>query len=218
MTLTESLQSALENGFRQIGQLSIHPIDEGYLLCHLDDSGKVGSGDHSDLVRHTDPADAIEIGLYDESGRYRFTKGEISLKSGWVFELFDVAGLRQTLDHFYPASLGLWKAWKGGELHVQNLRDKLDRQTGMYRHSGKVSDAGAQEVIRETCGPSKRCSKRILWQIDEETPLEESEASRFDGILNGKSEPEAIPLVCQEACNHFVAQCRGKAKEEFEKG
>lgn len=218
MTLTDSLAAALDQGLRQIGQIAILPGDSGYRLCHLDDAEKVTRGDFSSLGRHTDPAAAIELGLYAADGHYRFTKGEISLQSGWLFELESVAEVRETLDHFYPAALGLWTAWKNGTLHVQTLREKLDRQTGMYRHAGKISDAGAQQVIRETCGPSKQCSKKILWPIDPATPLEDSEASRFDGILGGKTEPEAMPLLCQEACNHFVSQCRKKAKEEFEAG
>jgi hypothetical protein len=27
---------------------------------------------------------------------------------------------------------------------------------------------------------------------------------------------EAIPLLCREACNHFVAECRKAAKAEFD--
>jgi hypothetical protein len=55
-----------------------------------------------------------------------------------------------------------------------------------------------------------------LWKIDENTPLVDSEASRFNGIGSGLAEPQAIPLLCREACNHFVAECRKVSKREFE--
>ena len=41
-----------------------------------------------------------------------------------------------------------------------------------------------------------------------------SEASSYNGIPNGMSESEAIPLLCREACNHFVAECRKVSKSE----
>jgi sirohydrochlorin cobaltochelatase len=124
--------------------------------------------------------------------------------------------LRQALDHFYPACVGLHLAHQHGTLEVQNLRDKLNRQTGMYRYARTISDAGAQKLVQEVCGPAHQCAKRILWQIDENTPLEESEASQFNGVPGDFAASEAIPLLCREACNHFVAECRKAAKAEFE--
>jgi hypothetical protein len=56
--------------------------------------------------------------------------------------------------------------------------------------------------------------KKILWRIAAATPLAESEASRFPGVLPGVAPAAAIPLLCQEACNHFVAECRKVAKAE----
>jgi sirohydrochlorin cobaltochelatase len=125
--------------------------------------------------------------------------------------------LRQAVDQFYPACLGLFLAQRDGTLDVQNLRDKLNRQTGMYRFARTVSDAGAQQLVQTICGPAHQCAKRILWKIDENTPLDDSEASRFKGIVGDLPETEAIPLLCREACNHFVAECRRVAKAEFEK-
>ena len=69
---------------------------------------------------------------------------------------------------------------------------------------------------RKSAAPDTSVQKRILWQIDSQTPLEDSEASRFNGIPGDIPESEAIPLLCREACNHFVAECRKAAKAEFE--
>jgi sirohydrochlorin cobaltochelatase len=122
--------------------------------------------------------------------------------------------LRQALDQFYPAGVGLFLALRQGTLETENLRDKLERQTGMYRFARTISERGAQRLVRETCGPAHQCAKRILWQIDANTPLDDSAASRFNGIVGDLPEAAAIPLLCREACNHFVAECRRVAKEE----
>ena len=208
MTPTEKLNAALAEGVDRIGQIRI--LQKPFRLHHVDDQ------DLSILERHTDPRAAREIGLYSPEGDYRFTKGELSLRKGWLFELKDIAEVRRTLDYFYPASIGLWTAYEDGSIRIQNLRDKLGRQTGMYRHSANVSDAGAQDLVKSLCGPSNKCVKKILWKLDESTPLDDSEASRFDGILPDAEKSKTIPLVCQEACNFFVAQARKKSKEEFD--
>jgi len=127
--------------------------------------------------------------------------------------LADAEELRQALDQFYPAGVGLLLAQRNGTLETENLRDKLGRQSGMFRIARNISDAAAQRLVREVCGPAHRCAKRILWQIDANTPMEESEASRYDGIPDGVPETAAIPLICREACNHFVGECRRVAKE-----
>jgi sirohydrochlorin cobaltochelatase len=124
--------------------------------------------------------------------------------------------LRLALDQFYPACVGLFLAQQGGTLEVEMLRDKLNRQTGMYRFARSISDAGAQKLVQEVCGPAHQCAKKILWKLDAQTPLEDSEASRFNGIPGNVPESKAIPLLCREACNHFVAECRKAAKAEFE--
>ena len=216
LTPTQNLSRALDEGVNLIGQIRISqqssPEGTIYQLRHLDDEDK----DADLLEKHTNPRDAREIGLYGPDGHYRFTKGELSLKSGWLFELTSIEDLRLTLDHFYPTSVALWTATENGTIQVQNLRDKLNRQTGMYRHARNVSDQGAQELIKELCGPANQCVKKILWQIDQDTPLERSEASQFPGYLPEADPEKAIPLVCQEACNFFVASARKKSKAEFE--
>lgn len=218
MSLSTALQSALDSGIHRIGQLRIFKDQSSapYILCHRDDEEKVAAEDFTTLDEYQDPEPAREIGLYTPEGEYRFTKGELSLKSGWVFSFNHIKELRRAIDLFYPASLGLWQAEKNGIIRIQNLRDKLNRQTGMYRHSRNVSDDGAQHLIATLCGPKNKCVKKILWQLDTDTPLADNEASNFNGILERGDESDTIPLVCQEACNFFVAQCRKQSKKEFE--
>lgn len=208
MSLTQKLTEALDSGINQIGQIRI--LQNPLRLHHIDDVNL------DSLEVHTEPDDAREISLYSDDGEYRFTKGELSLKQGWIFQLKNIEDLRRAIDLFYPAALGLWQAHDSGRIRIQNLRDKLDRQTGMYRHARNVSNEGAQELVQCLCGPSNKCVKKILWKIDETIPLEDSEASRFEGIVGEAAEGTAIPMVCQEACNFFVSEARKKSKAEFD--
>lgn len=217
MSTATKLQEILATGVHRIGQIEILTEIGGYpyVLCHVDDAANVSAHSWNDLGIHEGPSAARDLSTYADDGTYRFTKGQINLKSGWVMPLKSAEDLRLALDHFYPACVGLFIAHRGGLLEIETLREKLNRQTGMYRFARSISDAGAQKLVQEVCGPAHQCAKRILWQIDTSTPLDPSPASQFNGIPSGP-EQEAIPLMCREACNHFVAECRKTAKAEFE--
>lgn len=213
--IAEQLARAIDDGVRRIGQLAIVPDTAGaaYAVCHADDLEQLRE-DPSALEVHHDPEEARRLSTWAADGHYRFTKGELSLRGGWCLLLDGAESLRRTLDGFYPAAVGLWLAERGGGADPEHLRDKLNRQTGMYRFARNISNEGAQRLVREVCGPGNCCVKKILWQVDRETPLEDSEASRFPGFIGEAA--ESIPLLCREACNHFVAECRKASKAEFE--
>ena len=214
MAISLKLKQLLESGVRRIGEIEIQATDSSdrFTLTHHLDAALVHEPDFGGLEVHRGGDDAREISTYSEDGRYRFAKAETSLKRGWVMLLESAEELRAALDQFYPAAVGLHLAALDGSLEVENLRDKLDRQTGMYRFARTISDRGAQQLVQEVCGPAHQCARKILWQIDANTPLDDSEASRFNGIPGDIPEAEAIPLLCREACNHFVAECRKAAK------
>ncbi|TAE75297.1 MAG: hypothetical protein EAZ65_07190 [Verrucomicrobia bacterium] len=215
MILAERLSRAVADGVRRIGQIAILPDRAGvpFVLCHMDDE----AGDFAALEVHEGPAAARGISTWAEDGHYRFTKGELSLRRGWRLHLASAEELLQALDAFYPANVGMHFAAVDGRLEIESLRDKLNRQTGMYRFARNLSDAGAQALVREVCGPGNCCVKKILWGLDAQTPLEDSEASRFDGVVGEIDRAAAIPLRCREACNHFVAEARKASKAEFER-
>lgn len=218
MSIARELRNLIEAGTHRIGQIEILTDVDGhdYVLCHHEDLDQCRSDGFGGLEHHRSPTAARDISTYAEDGTYRFTKGQTNLKHGWVLTLRGEEQLRQALDLFYPAAIALFLAKRDATLEVQNLRDKLGRQTGMYRYAGTVSNEGAQQLIKDICGPANQCAKRILWKIDPDTPLDDSQASRFDGIPDGLEESEAIPLLCREACNFFVSECRKLAKKEFE--
>ncbi len=218
MSTAKKLKDLIDSGIHRIGEIEIQTTNRNsqFILCHHEDLGQSKGVDFGGLELHDGPADARDISTYAEDGTYRFTKGQVNLKRGWVMTLASEQDLRLALDQFYPACLNLFLAWQDGSLEIETLRDKLNRQTGMYRFARSISDAGAQKLVQEVCGPAHQCAKKILWQLDLETPLDDSEASRFNGISGDIPSSEAIPLLCREACNHFVAECRKAAKAEFE--
>lgn len=218
MSIASELHKLIQTNVHRIGEIEIQTnvSNHAFTLTHWQDAESARQPEFGSLETHEGPEAAREISTYAEDGSYRFTKGQVNLRRGWVMTVADAEELRQALDQFYPACVGLHLARLRGNLEVQNLRDKLDRQTGIYRYARTISDAGAQKLVQQVCGPAHQCAKRILWQIDEKTPLEDSDASRFRGVPGDLPESEAIPLLCREACNHFVAECRKAAMAEFE--
>lgn len=218
MSTAKMLHNLLKSGIHQIGELEIQTNDRNsrYTICHTADIEQSQQPEFGGLAAHEGPSAARDLSTYAADGTYRFTKGQVNLKRGWVMLLRDEEDLRLALDQFYPACVGLFIAHQNGTLEIETLRDKLNRQTGMYKFARSISDAGAQELVQKVCGPAHQCAKRILWQIDPQTPLADSEASRYRGIIGEVPESAAIPLLCREACNHFVAECRQAAKAEFQ--
>jgi len=216
MSTASHLQKLVLLGIHRIGELefqanvSNHP----WVICHWRDAHHLVDLAGSGLEVHVGPAAARDLSIYTADGDYRFAKGQINLARGWALVVQNEEELRQALDLFYPAAVGLFLALQQGTLEVENLRDKLARQTGMYRSARTIRDAGAQQLVREICGPAHQCAKRILWQLDADTPLDDSEATRYSGVPGDLPPAEAIPLLCREACNHFVAECRRVAKQE----
>lgn len=211
MSLSQELLQLVRSGRRHIGEIAITEKDGAFTLCHHLDVEL----DHGKLEAHDSPDAARDISTYSEDGEYRFAKAQVNLKRGWLLKLANEKQLLRALDLFYPAGVGIFVAHENGSLKVEHMRDKLNRQTGMYKFARNISDEGAQTLIKDLCGPAHQCARRILWQLDEETPLKDSEASRYNGVCSG-GEDEAIPLMCREACNHFVAQARKISKQEFE--
>ncbi len=214
LTVAEKLRRALASGIQCMGEIAIETnagIDR-FRLCHVADVGRSKEVEGGGLAVFHGPGAARELASHAEDGSYRFLKAQRNLRRGWLLLLDSVADLRLALDHFYPACVGLWLAQQDGTLEVGNLRDKLQRQSGMYRLAKSLDDAALQALVPQTCSPAIPCARRILWQIDADTPLGPSAASQCSGLLDGVPATAAIPLLCREACNHFVAECLASAK------
>jgi len=214
-----ALQIALTD-CRRIGQIAIQKLDDGVLaLSHRDDETR------NDLKLFHSADDAIEIARYDDAGNYRPLKTAPNLQHGWRLELTTLDALRQALDYFYPGRLAVFVAWKSGRLRTAPLRDTLDRQSGMYRVAAKISDEQIDCVVGDFCRSDGGCLRTILWKRDKQGAVASTKLppEKFDPAFDQVRAPTrsrstipatAIPLLCQEACNLLVAECRKVVKGE----
>ena len=221
--MLNAIEPALEIALtdcRRIGQIAIQKLDDGVLaLSHRDDETR------NDLKLFHSPEDAIEIARYDDAGNYRPLKTAPNLQHGWRLELTTLDALRRALDYFYPGRLAVFAAWKSGRLRTTPLRDTLDRQSGMYRVAAKISDEQIDCVVGDFCRSDGGCLRTILWKRDKQGAVASTKLppEKFDPAFDQVRAPTrsrstipatAIPLLCQEACNLLVAECRKVVKGE----
>jgi len=208
--LRRLLESLLAGDRVCIGQISIERSDRDFVLCHRDDLGR------RDL--HDYPAEnAREIARFDDAGNYRPLKTAPDLRHGWRLEIVDLTKLRRALDYFYPGRLAMFAEWKENRLTTTTLRETLDRQSGMYRVSAKISDEQINDLVGRFCRSNDGCLRTILWKRDAAGASASSQlpARKFDPAFDQTGHGEsAIPLLCQEACNLLVAEARKIVKIE----
>jgi sirohydrochlorin cobaltochelatase len=197
----------------------------GFVLSHRDDASLYK------LQRYRDAEDAVEIAKYDDAGNYRPLKTAPNLRHGWRLELATVEELRRALDYFYPGRLAVFAGWKRGYLKTTALRETLDRQSGMYRVAAKISDPEINDLVADFCRSDSGCLRTILWKRDRNGVIASTKLpkEKFDPVVDqavacsrrpagdtraSHSEAAIIPLLCQEACNLLVAECRKVVKDE----
>jgi len=202
-----------------IGQILIEKrAGAAFVLSHRGDT----LPDQLQTYRYAE--NAIEIAKYDDAGNYRPLKTAPNLRHGWRLELATVEELGRALDYFYPGRLAVFAAWKSGYLKTTALRETLDRQSGMYRVAAKISDPQINDLVADFCRSDSRCLRTILWKRDRNGAIASTKLpkEKFDPSVDqmtastppGSAPPAAVPLLCQEACNLLVADCRKVAKGE----
>jgi sirohydrochlorin cobaltochelatase len=198
----------------------------GFVLSHRDDASL------HQLQRYRDAENAIEIAKYDDAGNYRPLKTAPNLRHNWRLELATVEELRRALDYFYPSRLTVYAAWKRGYLKTTALRETLDRQSGMYRVAAKISDPQINDLVADFCRSDSGCLRTILWKRDRDGVIASTKLpkEKFDPACDqvmaarshrpeddaraSHSEAATVSLLCQEACNLLVAECRKVVKTE----
>ena len=188
----------------------------GFVLSHRDDA----SLNKSQQYREAD--NAIEIAKYDDAGNYRPLKTAPNLRHGWRLDLATAEELRRALDYFYPGRLAVFAGSKRGSLKTTTLRETLDRQSGMYRVAAKISDSQINDLVAGFCRSDGGCLRTILWKRDRtgviastKLPKEKFDPSVDQIVAQPESSTQAtVPLLCQEACNLLVAECRKAVKDE----
>jgi sirohydrochlorin cobaltochelatase len=213
MPLEKTLAAVLSDN-SQFGQIFIQPTGSGsFVLCHRDDENS------RDLEVFQKPEDALGIGRYDDAGKYRPLKTAPNLRHGWRLEVVDLAELRRALDCFYPGRLAMLAAWTENRLSTTPLRETLGRQSGMYRIAAKISDQQIDDVVGNFCKSDGGCLRTILWKRDARgtIPSTRLPSEKFDPTRDQTGRGQnAIPLLCQEACNLLVAECRKVVKGEID--
>ena len=208
----------------------------GFVLLHRDDESL------DRLHTYQEAEDAVEIAKYDDAGNYRSLKTAPNLRHGWRLELATLEELRRALNYFYPSRLAVFAAWKSGYLKTTALRETLDRQSGMYRVAAKISDPQINDLVADFCRSDSGCLRTILWKRDRNGVIASTKLpkAKFDPVYDqmmaacsrrpagdarashppsprfgvAGSEAATVPLLCQEACNLLVAECRKVVKGE----
>ena len=197
-TLRDLLAAAVAEEYHKIGQAVFKPDAAGFFLCHAEDVGR------EDLAIFNNPHDAAALAIHDDAGNYRPHKTAPNLKHGWLLRVASLADLHLALDLLYPAALANWRSLLRNEKIATPLRDTVNRQTGMYRVTGLITDEEAQGIVDSLCSPG--CLRRIQWPIpsDAERPL----------IPTKEKE---IPLLCIDACSLLIAEARRVVKARLGK-
>jgi len=227
--MPESIEKLLERVLTApfyFGQVLIKKtMTERFVLSHRDDEAT----DQLKIFRSAE--DAIEIAKRDDAGNYRPLKTAPNLRHGWRLELETLDDLRHALDYFYPGRLAMFAAWKSHKLQTTPLRETLDRQSGMYRVAAKISDSQIDNLVGNFCRSNGGCLRTILWKRDASGAIASTKLpkEKFDPASDqarvcsrrpagdaraSHSEVATIPLLCQEACNLLVAECRKVVKGE----
>src|SRR6266496_2206748 len=225
--MQNSVERALEAALRDrcsLGQILIQETDGTFVLCHRDDEVR------NDLQRFKNADDSIEIAKHDDAGNYRPLKTAPNLRHGWRLELETLEDLRHALDYFYPGRLAVFAAWKSDKLQTTPLRETLDRQSGMYRAAAKISDSQINDLVAGFCRSNGGCLRTILWKRDADGAIastklpkdkfnparDQATAANPPGSATSATAaiPATVPLLCQEACNLLVAECRKVVKGE----
>jgi sirohydrochlorin cobaltochelatase len=203
LRLTQTLTQWLEKGGAEIGEVHIGARGKEFSLCHRDDLGR------EDLAVLHGAEAARGLSNLDDRGAYRPLKSAPNLRHGWALFISGVEALRHALDYFYPAMLGVWRSHELRALSPVPLRETLERQTGMYAVTRKITERQATAMVADFCRTDGGCLKRILWPLAPGTPI----TSLTPEKMEASAPADEMPLLCQEACNLLVARAREVVKK-----
>jgi len=138
-----------------VGQILIRRAGDGFELRHVESS----AGD----LKPIRPMDARSVANFNATGAFRPLKSTPDLPTGWILRANSPEELELAMGYFYPNAVADWFAIQDGPAPVTDYRSFSNRQTGMYRITTFLDDAGVAEVIERTC--NSICLKRRLWSV-----------------------------------------------------
>ncbi len=201
MTLARLLESHLPVGASlHFGQLRLSRSTDGtFEACHVDELKESNELDEIQSI-----PGLRDLARYDVAGVFRPLKTAPTLKTGWRTRSHSAKDFLNRLDAIYPGVFATWVAYERGEHLPTSLRKTLDRQTGMYRFAGSITDPMAERIQRELC--SSGCIRKIAWSLNEKSLVSPIQA-----------EAMTIPVICTEACTFAISRARELAKEAYDK-
>lgn len=140
---------------RVFGQVLVRRSPGGFDLCHVADRSAEGLAPL--------PLEQLRRKVqFTALGAFRPIKSAPNLAGGWKVTVSSERALGAALDILYPGALADWFAVQTGRAEGIAFRAFTDRQTGMYRITGLLSDEQAARAAQACCGASF-CLKRRLW-------------------------------------------------------
>ena len=135
-----------------------------------------------------------EITKTDAAGAYRPLRVAQGLRRSWRSGPLDLPALIEALHAIYPSALSFWAV----PATPVPFAETAQRQTGMYRIIQTCGENGAPLLAAVAKACDTVCLRRRLWGPSASTREE----------IAAESAPDALPLLCPEACNYLVAQVR----------
>lgn len=176
-----------------VAQVLIRRSGVGYQLRHVDDRSAA-----AESLKRIPLNEARTLAQSTAAGAFRPLKSAPTLRRGWRMELSDDAELEAALSRLYPGAVADWFATRAAKPPVTNFRDFVNRQSGMYRITAKLTDEQAAQVIKRVCA-AESCLKRRLWSVAAPDP----------DSAEGKS---IIP--CLEPCAILLESARKSMRAE----
>jgi sirohydrochlorin cobaltochelatase len=201
------LENLLKNSRLFLGEIVVTTVSqEQFRIMHRSD---LKSGALAEKLQiFSRPTDAREIAKFDQSGQFRPLKGAPNLRHGWQIHLQSIKEVHEALDYFYPGAIATWLAYRDHQFNPVDLRETLNRQSGMYRVTRNLSDKEADKLIGSFCEPVQGCLRKIVWKINANCPIQSLPQKKFD-----LKESIEFPYLCTEACNLLVAAARKVVKK-----
>jgi hypothetical protein len=140
-------------------EVFIRRTGERFELRHLADREL-----SSEQLRGVPLPDLRALAQKTAAGQFRPLKSAPNLQRGWRSVVSGAVEIEMALSHLYPGAVADWFATETGPPPITDFRAFIERQTGMYRVTTKLSDAAVADVIRACCA-KQFCLKRRLWTV-----------------------------------------------------
>jgi hypothetical protein len=142
-----------------MAQVLIKRDGRSYELRHMEDRLAA-----PESLRTIQLNEARALAQFTAAHEFRPLKSAPNLQRGWRLAAKDDGELEIALSHLYPGAVADWRAARGANPPVTHYREYVNRQSGMYRLTAKLTDAQAAEVARQICAPAQ-CLKLRLWTV-----------------------------------------------------